>query len=171
MHQAPVNPFPQGKRAKAKIQFSPMSKDPSDLGVDLRIAQLCREGEVETTWPRLHPQGHLSPMKRLDPAAEKGPWDLHAHQSSLQQSPNDLLQGLQPAKVCLSHTVPPVGLGDGAITCECMEPYFAPPDQRVRHHVIPDFASKAKYSSHVCPRIIYSTHTDIKCSQINKCHE
>jgi hypothetical protein len=37
--------------------------------------------------------------------------------------------------------------------------------------VVPDFASKTKYSSYVCPRIIYSTHTDIKCPQITKCQK
>jgi hypothetical protein len=30
--------------------------------------------------------------------------------------------------------------------------------------IIPDFASKTMYSLYVYPRIIYSTHTDIKCS-------
>jgi hypothetical protein len=37
--------------------------------------------------------------------------------------------------------------------------------------VIHDFASKIRYSSHVCPRIICSTHMNIKCSQITKCHK
>jgi hypothetical protein len=60
-------------------------------------------------------------MKRLDPTAEKGPQNLHARQSPLQQSPNGLQQGLQPVEVCLSHTVPPVGTGDGAATHECGE--------------------------------------------------
>jgi hypothetical protein len=39
------------------------------------------------------------------------------------------------------------------------------------YSVVPEFTSKTKYSSYVCPMIIYSTHTDIKCSQITKCHE
>jgi hypothetical protein len=28
-----------------------MSKNPLDLGVDLRIIQHCKEGMIETTWP------------------------------------------------------------------------------------------------------------------------
>jgi hypothetical protein len=57
-------------------------------------------------------------MKRLDPVVEKGLQNLHAHQSSLQQSPNGLQQGLQPTEVHLSHTLPPVGMGDEAATYE-----------------------------------------------------
>jgi hypothetical protein len=46
-----------------------MSKDPSDLGVDLCIAQLFKEGTVKTTCPWMHPYGHFSLMERLDSVA------------------------------------------------------------------------------------------------------
>jgi hypothetical protein len=57
-------------------------------------------------------------MKRLDPATEKFLQNLYVRQSALQQSPNGLLQGLQPTEVHLRHTVPLVGMGDRASTCE-----------------------------------------------------
>jgi hypothetical protein len=50
--------------------------------------------------------------------ANKGPQNLHTHQSPLQESPNGLQQGLQPAEVHLSHTIPLAGIGDGAATHE-----------------------------------------------------
>jgi hypothetical protein len=119
-----------------------MSKNPSDLGVDLHIAQLYREGAVETTWPSIHPYGHLLLAKQLDPMAEKGPHDLRACQHSSQQYPNDLTQGLHPVKDHLSHTIPPIGLGDGAATYEHGEqrvsvvphkqPCYPPPVQRTK---------------------------------------
>jgi hypothetical protein len=59
-----------------------MSKDPSDPGIDHRIAQLYGEGTVGTTWPQIQPHGHSSPMEHLDLAAEKGPQEGHAHQPS-----------------------------------------------------------------------------------------
>jgi hypothetical protein len=50
-----------------------MSKDPVDTGVDLHIVQLLRVGTVGTTWPCIHPHGHLPLVERLNPVAEKGP--------------------------------------------------------------------------------------------------
>jgi hypothetical protein len=70
-----------------------MSKDPSDLGVDLRIAQLCGEGMVGTTWPRIYPHGHSSLTEQLHPMSEKSQKEGHAHQPSLQQLLDDLMQG------------------------------------------------------------------------------
>jgi hypothetical protein len=55
-------------------------------------------------------------MKWLDPATEKGLKNFLAHQSPLQQSPNNLSQGLQLVDVCLSHTIHPVGMRDGMAT-------------------------------------------------------
>jgi hypothetical protein len=49
-----------------------MSKDLVNLGVDLRIIQLLGEGMAGTTWPQIHPDGHLLLTERLNPAAEKG---------------------------------------------------------------------------------------------------
>jgi hypothetical protein len=48
-----------------------MSKDPSDPGVDLHAVQLYGEGTTGTTWPRIHPHGHLSPAEWLDATADK----------------------------------------------------------------------------------------------------
>jgi hypothetical protein len=50
-----------------------MSKDPSDLGVDPHTVLLYREGTIGTTWPQIHPHGHLSPVVWLDAAVDKGP--------------------------------------------------------------------------------------------------
>jgi hypothetical protein len=38
-------------------------------------------------------------------------------------------------------------------------------------HVIPDFYAKTEYSSHVCPEIFYSTHTDKSVYSNAKCQE
>jgi hypothetical protein len=72
-------------------------------------------------------------------------WVLHC-QSTLLQSPNELMQGLQRMKVHLSYTVPPVRLGDGAAIHEHgerhvgvvppKEPYSQPPDRRVGHREV-----------------------------------
>jgi hypothetical protein len=107
--------FPSGVTSWSQDSGHPRSKNPSYLGVDLRIAQLRGEGAVGTTWPRMHLHGHFSLTKRLDPTAEKGPQNLHTHQSSLQQSQNDLPQGLQPTKVRLSHPIPQLGWGMGRL--------------------------------------------------------
>jgi hypothetical protein len=40
---------PSLKGTRAKILIDSMSKDPSDLGVDLHVVQLCGEGTIETT--------------------------------------------------------------------------------------------------------------------------
>jgi hypothetical protein len=45
-----IDPFPQGAGASPKIRMGPTSEDLVDLGVDLHVAQLHREGAVETTW-------------------------------------------------------------------------------------------------------------------------
>jgi hypothetical protein len=134
-------PLPLEGQSWSQDSDQPMSKNPLDLGVDLCIAQLYGEGTTGTIWPWIHPFGHLSPMKELDPVAEKGLQELRAHQPFFQEFPNDLPQGLQPAEVLLSHTIPPVGLGDGAATCEPgeqhisvvpqKEPYFPPLVQRI----------------------------------------
>jgi hypothetical protein len=71
-----------------------MSKNPSDPGVDVHIAQLYREGTVRTTWPRIPPYGHSSLTERLDPMVEKGPKESHACQHPSQQLLNDITQGL-----------------------------------------------------------------------------
>jgi hypothetical protein len=94
----------------------------------------------------MHPHGQFSSLKRLEPIAKKGLQNLCAHQSSLQQSLNDLPQGLKPTKVRLSHIVPPDGLGDNAATREHgkshigvvpqKEPCFPPPDRRVEHQEV-----------------------------------
>jgi hypothetical protein len=68
-----------------------MSKDPSDPGVDLRIAQLYGEGMVGTAWPWIHPYGHSSLTKRLVPVAEKGLKEGYSHQPSSQQLLDDLM--------------------------------------------------------------------------------
>jgi hypothetical protein len=43
-----------------------------DPGVDLHIGQLFREGMVRTSWPWVHPYGHLLLVKQLNSVAEKG---------------------------------------------------------------------------------------------------
>jgi hypothetical protein len=40
------------------------------------IYQLCGDGTVKTAWPRIHPHGHLSWTKRLNPMDKKGPQEL-----------------------------------------------------------------------------------------------
>jgi hypothetical protein len=67
---------------------------PSYLGVVLCIAQLHKEGTDGIAWPQRHSRGYLSLMKRLNPAARKSPQNLLTHQPPLQQSPDDLQQGL-----------------------------------------------------------------------------
>jgi hypothetical protein len=91
---------------------------PKYPGVDPRIAQLHGEGSVGTTCSWTHPRVHSPSMKRLDPTAKKGPQNLHAREPPLQQSSNGLQQGLKPTEVCLSHAVPPAGMGDGVATRE-----------------------------------------------------
>jgi hypothetical protein len=58
----------------------------------------------------------------------------------------DLTQGLQPVEVSPDHSVPPVGFGDRAATCEHgerrssivpeKEPYSPPPVRRFRHREV-----------------------------------
>jgi hypothetical protein len=81
-------------------------------------------------------------MKWLNPAARKSPQNFLTRQSPLQQSLEDLQQGLHPVEVSPSHTILPVGMGDGMATRKhrerCVgvilqqEPCFLPPDWRVR---------------------------------------
>jgi hypothetical protein len=52
--------------------MGPVDKDPSDPGVDLHIIQLCEEGAVGTTWPRIHPHCHLPSPEWLDVVADDG---------------------------------------------------------------------------------------------------
>jgi hypothetical protein len=60
-----------------------MSKDPPDPGVDLHTIQLCEEGMIGTTWPRIHPHSHLSLAEWLDVTADKGSLEVRAHQPTL----------------------------------------------------------------------------------------
>jgi hypothetical protein len=53
--------------------IGPMDKDPSDLGIDLRIVQLGGEGAVGTTWPRKHPHCDLSSPEWLYMVTDEGP--------------------------------------------------------------------------------------------------
>jgi hypothetical protein len=62
-----------------------MGKNPPDLGVDLRIAQLREEGTIGTTWTQIHPHSHSSLMEWLNTTADKGPQEVYAHQPSSQQ--------------------------------------------------------------------------------------
>jgi hypothetical protein len=55
-------------------------------------------------------------MKRLNPVVEKHPQNFHVSESPLEQSPDDLQQGLQPMQVSSSHIELPVGMGDGMVT-------------------------------------------------------
>jgi hypothetical protein len=58
--------------ASPRIQDDPISRDPVDTGVDLRIDQLLGEGTVGTTWLRIYPHGHHLMAERLNPVAKKG---------------------------------------------------------------------------------------------------
>jgi hypothetical protein len=119
------------------------SKSPSYPGVDLCAARLRGEGADGTTWPRRYLHGRLSLMKWSNPAIEKNPQNLCVHQSSLQQSSDDLQQGLHLVEVSLSHIVLLDGMGDGMVTHKRMdrrisvvtrkEPCSLPLDRRVRH--------------------------------------
>jgi hypothetical protein len=71
-----------------------MSKDPPDLGIDLRIIQFCGEGMIGTTWPWIYPQSYLLLAELLDTAVDKGLQEVRAHQPTLYQSLDDLMQGL-----------------------------------------------------------------------------
>jgi hypothetical protein len=51
-----------------------------DLGADLRITQLLREGTVGAIWPQIYPHGDHPLTGWLNPAAEKGPQEIHTHQ-------------------------------------------------------------------------------------------
>jgi hypothetical protein len=123
-----------------------MSEDPSDKGVVLCIIQLCVEGMLVTTLPRIHPHSYLSLVEWLDAVADKGLEELHAHQPTSYQPLDDLMQGLKPVEVFLGHTIPPFGSRDGAATREHgeqrigvvpkKEPYFLPPDRRVEHQKV-----------------------------------
>jgi hypothetical protein len=71
-----------------------MSRNPPNLGVDLRIIQLYGEGTNGTTWPWIHPHSHFSLMESLNVVADKGPKEIRSHQPSLQQPLDNLMQGL-----------------------------------------------------------------------------
>jgi hypothetical protein len=75
------------------------SKSRSYPGVDLHATRLYGEGANGTTWPRRHLHNRLSLTKRSNPAAEKTPQNFYARQSPLQQSSDDLQQGLQHVEV------------------------------------------------------------------------
>jgi hypothetical protein len=62
--------------------MDPLNKDPSDPGVNFRIAQFGGEGMVGAAWPRIHPHWHLKPPEWLDEVADEGPQEVHAHQPS-----------------------------------------------------------------------------------------
>jgi hypothetical protein len=55
-------------------------------------------------------------MKWSNPMAEKSPQNFRARQSPLQQSTNDLQQGLEPVEISLNNTILLVGMGDGTAT-------------------------------------------------------
>jgi hypothetical protein len=57
-----------------------MDKDPSNLGVDLRIVQFSEEGAVGITWPQIHPHYHLPSPEWLDVAADEGPQEVRTRQ-------------------------------------------------------------------------------------------
>jgi hypothetical protein len=60
-------------------------------------------------------------MKWLKLAAKKSPQNFLACQSPLQQSLDDLQQGLQPMVVSPSHTILPVGMGGETSTHKRVE--------------------------------------------------
>jgi hypothetical protein len=55
------------------ILIGPMDKDPSDLGVDIRIIKLYGEGTVGAAWPRICPHCHLLLLEWLDVVADESP--------------------------------------------------------------------------------------------------
>jgi hypothetical protein len=56
------------------------SKDPLDLGVNLRIIQLGSEGTIGTIVPQIHPYCHLLTSKWLNKVADEGPQEVRARQ-------------------------------------------------------------------------------------------
>jgi hypothetical protein len=69
-----------------------------------------------TTWPWRHPCGRFLLMKQLISGAEKSPQNFRVGQSPLQQSTDNLQQGLQPVEASPSHTKLLVGMGDSTTT-------------------------------------------------------
>jgi hypothetical protein len=53
-----------------------------NMGVDLHIAQLLKEGTIGTAWPRIHPHDHLPSVEWLDAVTDKGLQEVHARQPS-----------------------------------------------------------------------------------------
>jgi hypothetical protein len=74
----------------AKILIGPKSKSPQDSGVHLCIIQLCGEGTIETTWPRIHPHSLLSLAEWSNTVADKGLQQVHARQPSSLQLLDDI---------------------------------------------------------------------------------
>jgi hypothetical protein len=115
--------------------------DPSYLGVVLCTTQLRRKGVDRTTWPQRHLHSCFSLMMWLNLAAGKSPQNFLTRQSPLQQSSDDLQQGLPPVEVSLSHTKLPVRMRDGMTTNKpwvwrvglipLQDPCFSPHDRRV----------------------------------------
>jgi hypothetical protein len=68
-------PFLKGTGPEIKFKSAPRAglPPPPDPGVDLCITQLCGEGTIRTTWPRIHPHGHFLLTEWLIVAADKGP--------------------------------------------------------------------------------------------------
>jgi hypothetical protein len=73
-------PSLKGMRPTPRFRMPPISKDPTNPGVDDYISKLIRQGTVGTTWPQIHPHGHLLLTERLNAAAKKCPWEVHAGQ-------------------------------------------------------------------------------------------
>jgi hypothetical protein len=85
-----------------------------DPGVNLHRAQLLRGGMVGATRPWIHPHLGLSPLERLNPAAEKYPQEVHPYQPLLPQL-KGLTYELQLVEVLPSHPIPQEGRGIGKI--------------------------------------------------------
>jgi hypothetical protein len=47
-------------------------EDPLDLGIDLHIIQLGREGMIRATRPQIHPHCRLLPLEWSNAVADKG---------------------------------------------------------------------------------------------------
>jgi hypothetical protein len=115
-HPGADDPVPQANQAEAGVSIYLEGKDSSDLGIDLCIHQLNREGAVGAARPRIHPHCHLTPPEWLDTAANEGVKEVHARQPISEQTLEDVVHWLYLTGVFLSHTVPPVGLDGGVPT-------------------------------------------------------
>jgi hypothetical protein len=62
--------------AGSGVQIKPKIQDFMDSRLDLSHAQLLGGGAVGATWPYIQPHLGLSPLERLDSAAEKRPQEV-----------------------------------------------------------------------------------------------